>query len=368
MRLDELWESTPSGASSARQPRMPSRDDSKYVGERDRSWYTGKAPLYGECPGMDKRGHIRSLGSICTDKIPRQELQDHFDNTWTLTEVLFGSLQGESAFLATPAHGLRHPLIFYYGHTAAFYINKLLHAGVISERVSGNLEALFQVGVDEMARDVLDPSKRWPSVEEVHHYRRQVYAVVCDVINNHHEEHASITMDDPLWSLLMGLEHDRFHLETTSALIREMDPHFFQYPKEWPPLRDKTDMKTADVPENSFVHIPGHVVNIGKNRKSPSFGWDNEYGLSQQHVCAFEVSKFMVSNLDFSTFVNDGGYYNPAWWKGNKEGSCEEDEAFKWLTSSGALHPHFWVSTTSSNGTFKLRAMFDEIEMEWGKI
>ena len=31
---------------------------------------------------------------------------------------------------------LRHPLIFYYGHTAAVYINKMMDYRIIKERVN----------------------------------------------------------------------------------------------------------------------------------------------------------------------------------------------------------------------------------------
>lgn len=60
-----------------------------------------------------------------------QALQDYFDNTWVLTESLFAGLQGEEAFMCPPAHGLRHPMIFYYGHVAALYVNKLRAAGIV---------------------------------------------------------------------------------------------------------------------------------------------------------------------------------------------------------------------------------------------
>ena len=60
-----------------------------------------------------------------------QALQDYFDNTWVLTEILFAGLQGEEAFMVPPGHGLRHPLIFYYGHAAALYVNKLRAARII---------------------------------------------------------------------------------------------------------------------------------------------------------------------------------------------------------------------------------------------
>lgn len=63
-----------------------------------------------------------------------QALQDYFDNTWILTESLFAGLQGEEAFMCPPAHGLRHPLIFYYGHVAALYVNKLRAAGILQVR------------------------------------------------------------------------------------------------------------------------------------------------------------------------------------------------------------------------------------------
>jgi hypothetical protein len=61
---------------------------------------------------------------------------------------------------------LRHPLIFYYGHTACFYINKLLEKGLIHERVNPKFESIFAVGVDEMDWDDLDEAHyTWPTVE-----------------------------------------------------------------------------------------------------------------------------------------------------------------------------------------------------------
>jgi hypothetical protein len=50
---------------------------------------------------------------------------------------------------------LRLPLIFYYGHTSAVYVNKLCLGGLIdpSERVDPELESTFETGVDEMSWD-----------------------------------------------------------------------------------------------------------------------------------------------------------------------------------------------------------------------
>jgi hypothetical protein len=49
-----------------------------------------------------------------------------------------------------PVHGLRHPQIFYYGHTPCLYISKLRVSGVLKKPVNPYFESVFEVGVDEM--------------------------------------------------------------------------------------------------------------------------------------------------------------------------------------------------------------------------
>jgi len=62
---------------------------------------------------------------------------------------------------------LRHPLIFYLGHTACLYVNKFIDHGIISERINEEYEKMFAVGVDEMDWDDLNESHySWPSVEK----------------------------------------------------------------------------------------------------------------------------------------------------------------------------------------------------------
>ena len=63
---------------------------------------------------------------------------------WTLTEVLFAGLKGQDAFMAPPYHDLRHPLIFYYGHPATLYINKLRVAGLIEDPINAHFEDIFE--------------------------------------------------------------------------------------------------------------------------------------------------------------------------------------------------------------------------------
>ena len=69
--------------------------------------------------------------------------------------TLYETLKEDATFYLR-ADRLRHPLIFYFGHTATFFINKLTIARVIDTRINPNYESMFAVGVDEMSWDDLD--------------------------------------------------------------------------------------------------------------------------------------------------------------------------------------------------------------------
>ncbi len=59
-----------------------------------------------------------------TPEEKRAEIRECFRNTWELYESLFDLMAGDEAYLLR-ADPLRHPLIFYLGHTACFFVNKL---------------------------------------------------------------------------------------------------------------------------------------------------------------------------------------------------------------------------------------------------
>lgn len=116
-----------------------------------------------------------------------------------------------------PYHDLRHPMIFYYGHPAALYVNKLRVAGLLQSAVNPYFEVIFETGVDEMSWDDLSKNKMpWPSVAEVHAYRRQVYEVVSGLIDGLSDEQcANINQKSPLWALV-----DSYCTQSAAALLQ----------------------------------------------------------------------------------------------------------------------------------------------------
>ncbi|CAM9235555.1 unnamed protein product [Scytosiphon promiscuus] len=287
----------------------------------------------------------------------KQSLQAYFDNTWMLTESLFAGLQGEEAFMRRPSHGLRHPLVFYYGHAAALYVNKLRAAGILQAPLNAYFEALLETGVDEMAwDDVGDDNMEWPTIAEVHAYRKEVYDLVSSVIQAAPDSAISnIDMGSPYWALPMAMEHERIHIETSSVLIREMPLEYVARPATWPAphVHGDGDCLTQTPADNPLVGVEGGAVRLGKPRDFPSFGWDNEYGFREFSVPAFEASKHMVSNGEYLGFVKDAGYARQELWT---------DVGWRWKMFRNVKKPQFWVSEGPSGfHQYRLRTIFDEV-------
>ena len=105
-------------------------------------WWTGVHPE--KCVGFDReKKYLAALPLINLEICTRQDVLDYFDNTWTLTEILFSSLKHESTYVRPPYHQLRHPLAFYYGHPAVLFLNKLRLAGVVDNPVDLYLEKVL---------------------------------------------------------------------------------------------------------------------------------------------------------------------------------------------------------------------------------
>ncbi len=276
-------------------------------------------------------------------EVKREELKRYFQFCFKRYESLFRLVTDEEAYL-TKADPLRHPIIFYYGHTATFFINKLKLAKIIDTRIDPHLESIFAVGVDEMSWDDLNEKHYdWPTLKETQAYRDKVYRLVSDLIDTLPLD-LPIDWDSPWWVLLMGIEHENIHLETSSVLLRQL-------PLKW--IREDAAWKECEIygnfHENTLIEVESGSVLLGKNRDATLFGWDNEYGTHEAAIPTFKASKYLVSNGEFLTFVEEGGYQESDYW-------CEEGLA--WLEFSKARSPLFWQQ---KDAAYTLRTLSREI-------
>ncbi len=269
----------------------------------------------------------------------REEIKKYFLQTYELDEKLFDLLKDKEHIFKQP-NRLRHPLVFYYGHTATFFINKLNIANIIDKRINKTYESIFAIGVDEMSWDDLnDEHYTWPTYEQTKAYRDEVKKLVLELIDTI-EFTMPINWDSPMWIILMGIEHENIHIETSSVLLRELNLKYLKEEELFTYCNEFSD----SFPQNELVEVKGGEVILEKDYDNPIYyGWDNEFSFHKATIKDFKASKYLVSNGEFLEFVKEGGYSKPEYF--TKDGE-------EWLEFSKAKHPTFWVK---KEGRYYLR-------------
>ena len=339
--------------------------------------------------GQESR--FQSLKPLDLSTTNKSQIKDYFENTYDFDENLFLSIKDPSTIYQAP-NRLRLPIVFYYGHTAAVFINKLFISGFIKERVNYEFEKIFETGVDEMSWDDTDNlrmggSFHWPSLEKVTQYRREVRKFILDAIDATPLQ-LPITWESHWWPLMLGIDHMRIHIELSSVMIRELPVELVQRPSAW---RYGPSEARVPIGDNRYIEVPAGKVELGKPRDFPAYGWDNEFGNEEVETATFKATRYLITNGEFLGFVEARGYETKEFWT---------EEGWEWIQFAKPIHPHFWVceqgceaicggnlkdyshcnprtnadtfedesspaKTARRAKSFLYRAMFDNIEMPW---
>lgn len=281
----------------------------------------------------------------------RQEILGYFQRAWEIEDCLMKSVVDPNTFYINP-DPLRNLLIFYLGHSAVFYINKLIKVGLIEKRIHPDFEMLFEIGVDpEKPDDIAGIFTNLKQVDvcQVWRYRQLVYECICELIQSLDIIHP-INSEHSLWALMMAIEHQYIHIETSSMLLRQLPIENLHRPKFW-------QYAPSDLPSNPnrMIEVKSGSVKLGKSQESNIYGWDIEYGDRIIDVESFYASKYLVTNSEFLEFVKSGGYENQDYW---------QKSAWKWKVEHNIQHPKFWIPKHDLQGTiYEYRAMFDEIPL-----
>ncbi|NET70126.1 MAG: 5-histidylcysteine sulfoxide synthase [Sphaerospermopsis sp. SIO1G2] len=297
---------------------------------------------------------IHKSNQALVDKVPNlsncicENLINYFLESWEIEETLLKSIINQNTFYLNP-DPLRNKLIFYLGHSAVFYINKLIRVGLLEQPIHPQFEILFEIGVDPETPEELAAATKdieWPDVDQVWQYREQAKNAIIKIIKNT-PLNLPIQAQHPLWALLMAIEHSRIHFETSSMLLRQLPVDKLERPHSWnyAPTQGKT-------PANPMIEIPGGVVKLGKRTDDLTFAWDMEYGSLEVEVKPFLASQNLITNGEFLEFVQAGGYENSDHW---------DVEGWNWQQLNNVQHPKFWIP--EKPGNYRYRATFDELDL-----
>jgi ergothioneine biosynthesis protein EgtB len=281
--------------------------------------------------------------------VDRQSAIDAYRDNRNRSQTLFGLLD-EQTYYQRPIP-LRHPVVFYEGHIPAFSVNCFLKKGLGHAGIDRELEVLFARGIDPSdqiaaGRSAID---RWPERPVVQTYARDVDDAILDAL-----EHADIEDDaNPVLYRGQGvftvLEHEVMHQETLLYMW-----HRFEPARKTKPAGASSAVEGV-VPERRMIRVPAGQATLGAKVAEVPFGWDNEFPEKHVDVPAFDVDAHDVTNQDYLTFVEAGGYRHQDVW--SPRGWQRQIEA-------GRDHPLFWERC---EGTWLWRGMFESLAlpMSW---
>ena len=282
--------------------------------------------------------------------IDRRRLVAWYEQNRARSRQLFDLIE-PSAYYTRPI-ALRNPIVFYEGHLPAFSLIALVKRGLGCPGVDDSLEELFARGIDPDSEASAVPrsgaSTIWPSREEVLDFGARADALITDALEHGNfdlegRKHPAMRAGEAIYT---ALEHEAMHQETLLYMWHRL-PHA---------QKRKPDGVAYEIaagpPSYGTVTIPAGTATLGVQRSSGVFGWDNEFEAYRVHVPAFNIDVHSVTNADFLSFIEAGGYSTRSLWS---------EEGWEGITRERVTHPSFWVS--SDRGRWAWVGMFENLPL-----
>lgn len=160
-----------------------------------------------------------------------------------------------------------------------------------------------------------------PTVKRIFEYRKYV------------DEKMYVFLDSDLAQdvrdlVILGLNHEQQHQElflTDLKYIFGVNPLFPVYRNDFLPI-EVTESEQGD-----FIEINGGTFDIGFD--GSGFCFDNELALHKVFLNDFSICERLVSNREYTEFIEDGGYGDFRLW---------HSEGWDWVRQNGIEKPLYW--------------------------
>ncbi|MFT5883651.1 MAG: ergothioneine biosynthesis protein EgtB [Arcticibacterium sp.] len=126
--------------------------------------------------------------------------------------------------------------------------------------------------------------------------------------------------------MVLGINHEQQHQE---LLLTDLKYTFSRNPT-YPVYSEKAFVTTKNK-EEGWLTISEGVYEIG--HKSVGFSFDNELGRHKVYLHSCEISKCLVTNGEYITFIESGAYQKPELWL---------DEGWAWVKANKTEKPLYW--------------------------
>ena len=238
----------------------------------------------------------------------------------------------------------RNRIIFYMGHLEAFDWNIFRTHLFSLESRTPVFDKLFAFGIDPVDGGLpTDQPSDWPSLAEVRNYVQTLRSLIDEALDaGNFPVDTNADSYSPETLLRIAYEHRLMHIETLAYML-----HRLPYSRKHPQSQESLSAPSA---ANEMLEIPAGQATLGLSPgPSAPFGWDNEFASFTAIVPDFRIDKYMVTNAEFLSFIEDGGYRNTHLWS---------PEDWQWSERHSISHPAFW---NQSGSGWTYRGMFEEL-------
>ena len=159
-----------------------------------------------------------------------------------------------------------------------------------------------------------------PSVQKTYAYRKKVTNAIVAILN----ENSSAEI---LKLLEIGIHHEKQHQELLLTDIK----YILGNNPLLPAYNHTIKEHTPEPNTQKWVTIEEGVYEIGHN--TDEFCYDNELGRHKVYLPPFQIATTLVTNKDYISFIEAGGYTNHNYWHA---------EAWDWVNNHHISAPLYW--------------------------
>ncbi|MEE2526565.1 ergothioneine biosynthesis protein EgtB [Hyphobacterium sp. HN65] len=177
-----------------------------------------------------------------------------------------------------------------------------------------------------------------PLLNRILDYRSHVEAAIEHLINSaSDEEWLQIA---PL--LELGRQHEQQHQE---LLLTDIKHVLSLAPEPYAPFKGPLG-EAPGAGESGYIAMSGGLVEIGASQAD--FVFDNELPRHKRWQEDFEIAARPVSNAEFLTFIEDGGYRDSRLWL---------SDGWAWVRENKISHPLYWRKTDAGWQEYTLHGL-----------
>ena len=272
-----------------------------------------------------------------TAPVPTEHLASIMQSAYQRTQDLIDGLSAEQ--LVGPKLPIVNPMIWEIGHVAWFHEYFILRREYGAQPLLDRGDALY----DSIA---IAHETRWDLPVYPLDEMKDYMARVLDALIARLDRGMASERDSYLYQFTSFHEdmHDEAFTWARQTLAYPTPAFAFD---GFPAGADTTDGPIGDSAGGDFAgsdaEIPGGAFRMGAERDAP-FVFDNEKWAHDIQLAPFRMARTPVSNAEFASFVDDGGYGNEGLWSA---------DGWAWRQRQDATQPVYWKRSADGGWTVR---------------